>query len=45
LAAPGIYDQLLGAVLNKSNLGAMQRYEDHYGQYYHRKYYGRYGAA
>jgi len=45
LAAPGIYDQLLGAVLNKSNLGAMQRYEDHYGQYYDRKYYGRYGAA
>jgi polysaccharide biosynthesis transport protein len=45
LAAPGIYDQLLGAVLNKSNLGAMQRYEDHYAHYYGRKYYGRYGSA
>ena len=44
-AAPEIFDQLLGAVLNKSNLGAMQRYEDHYGHYYGRNYYGRYGSA
>jgi succinoglycan biosynthesis transport protein ExoP len=44
-AAPEIFDQLLGAVLNKSNLGVMQRYEDHYGHYYGRNYYGRYGSA
>ena len=45
LAAPGIYDKLLGAVLNKSNLKQMQRYEDYGGQYYHKKYYGRYGYS
>lgn len=45
LAAPEIYDRLLGAVLNKSDLGVMQRYENYYGHYYHRKYYGRYGYA
>ena len=44
-AAPEIFDQLLGAVLNKSNLAAMQRYEDHYGHYHGRKYYGQYGGS
>lgn len=45
LSAPSIYDRLLGVVLNKSNLNVMQRYEGHYGNYYHRKYYGSYGSS
>jgi polysaccharide biosynthesis transport protein len=45
LAAPGIYDQLLGAVLNKSNVRLMRKYEDYYAHYYRRKYYGRYGSS
>lgn len=45
LAAPEICEHLLGAVLNKSVLGVMRRYEDHYGHYYNQKYYGRYGYS
>jgi succinoglycan biosynthesis transport protein ExoP len=44
-AAPEIYDNLLGVVLNKANVNVMQRYEDYYGHYYHRKYYGAYGYS
>jgi succinoglycan biosynthesis transport protein ExoP len=45
LAAPAICNQLLGAVLNKSNLGVMRRYQEYYSHYYDRKYYGRYGYS
>jgi polysaccharide biosynthesis transport protein len=45
LAAPELYDRLLGAVLNKSNFSVMQRYEGYDGGYYNQKYYGRYGYS
>ena len=41
-AAPEIYDRLLGAVLNKSNLAVMQRYENYKGYHYEGSYYGSY---
>ena len=44
-AAPELYDRLLGVVLNKANLKVFERYEYHYGSYYHKTYYGRYGNA
>jgi polysaccharide biosynthesis transport protein len=45
LNAPEIYDQLLGVVLNKADIRVMGRYEDYYGGYYSKKYYGRYGYS
>jgi len=45
LAAPELYERLLGAVLNKSNFNVMQRYEGYDGGYYNQKYYGRYGYS
>lgn len=41
--APGIYDRLLGAVLNKADTAVLSRYEGYHGNYYHNKYYARYG--
>jgi succinoglycan biosynthesis transport protein ExoP len=43
LAAPELYDRLLGIVLNKADIGVMRRYEDYSGSYYRTKYYGQYG--
>lgn len=45
LAAPELYDRLLGAVLNKADFSVIQRYEEYYGRYYNKKYYGRYGYS
>ncbi|WP_167559009.1 polysaccharide biosynthesis tyrosine autokinase [Bradyrhizobium canariense] len=45
LAAPELYDLLLGVVLNKADIRVMGRYEDYYGSYYDKKYYGRYGYS
>ena len=45
LNVPEIYDLLLGAVLNKADVRVMGRYEDYYGGYYAKKYYGRYGYS
>jgi succinoglycan biosynthesis transport protein ExoP len=42
-SAPEIFDSLLGVVLNKANTRVLGRYEDHYGNYYNKKYYARYG--
>jgi polysaccharide biosynthesis transport protein len=45
LGAPGLGDLLLGVVLNKADIRVMGRYEDYYGSYYNKKYYGRYGYS
>jgi succinoglycan biosynthesis transport protein ExoP len=45
LNAPEVYDLLLGAVLNKADVRVMGRYEDYYGGYYAKQYYGRYGYS
>jgi polysaccharide biosynthesis transport protein len=41
-AARGVYDNLLGVVLNKVNLKALSHYEGH-GNYYYNRHYARYG--
>jgi hypothetical protein len=38
-----VHDNLLGAVLNKTNMKALQRYDSHRDGYYENKYYKRYG--
>jgi succinoglycan biosynthesis transport protein ExoP len=43
--ARGVYDNLLGVVLNKVNFRGLGRYEAHGGDYYHKRYYARYGYA
>ena len=40
--ARGVYDNLIGVVLNKVNLKAHRRYERH-SEYYYNRYYARYG--
>jgi succinoglycan biosynthesis transport protein ExoP len=42
-SAQGVYDNLLGVVLNKANLNILSRYETHRGDYYYNRYYTRYG--
>ncbi len=42
--APGIYDRLLGVVLNKADTNILGRYEGYHGNYYYNKYYARYGV-
>jgi succinoglycan biosynthesis transport protein ExoP len=44
-AAPELHDLLLGVVLNKADIRVMGRYEEYYGSYYNKKYYGRYGYS
>jgi polysaccharide biosynthesis transport protein len=41
--APGVYDNLLGVVLNKADLNLVGRYESHRRQYYDHRHYSRYG--
>jgi succinoglycan biosynthesis transport protein ExoP len=41
-SAPGVYDKLLGIVLNKTDLKRLGRYEGHSDYYYH-GYYAHYG--
>jgi Mrp family chromosome partitioning ATPase len=41
--APGVYEALLGTVLNKANMEFMSRYEMHRGKYYYNKHFARYG--
>src|SRR6266849_2731063 len=41
--APGVYDNLLGVVLNKADLNLVGRYESHRRQYYDNHHYSRYG--
>jgi polysaccharide biosynthesis transport protein len=41
--ASGVYDNLLGVVLNKTDLNMLRRHESHRRDYYFNRYYGRYG--
>lgn len=41
--ASGVYDRLLGVVLNKADTNILGRYEGYHGNYYYNKYYARYG--
>src|SRR5215469_6964278 len=41
--APGVYEALLGVILNKANMEFMSRYEMHRGKYYYNKHFARYG--
>jgi succinoglycan biosynthesis transport protein ExoP len=41
--ANGVYENLLGVVLNKADMSRLGRYESHRGNYYHNRYYARYG--
>jgi succinoglycan biosynthesis transport protein ExoP len=41
--APGIYDKLLGVVLNKVDMNIFGRYASHREDYYYNKHYTRYG--
>ncbi|MDQ2082042.1 polysaccharide biosynthesis tyrosine autokinase [Xanthobacteraceae bacterium Astr-EGSB] len=41
--ARGVYERLLGVVLNKADTREIGRYEHYHGHYYYRKHYARYG--
>jgi succinoglycan biosynthesis transport protein ExoP len=41
--ARGVYENLLGVVLNKADMNSFWRYQDHRGSYYYNRYYARYG--
>jgi polysaccharide biosynthesis transport protein len=41
--ARSVHENLLGVVLNKVDLAALGRYESYRGNYYHNRYYARYG--
>jgi succinoglycan biosynthesis transport protein ExoP len=43
--APGIHDNLLGVVLNKTNMNALGRYQHSYGNYYYNQDYAQYGYS
>jgi succinoglycan biosynthesis transport protein ExoP len=39
----GVFENLLGVVLNKADITMLSRYEGYRGHYYYNKYYSRYG--
>jgi succinoglycan biosynthesis transport protein ExoP len=41
--APVVSEKLMGAILNKADLGRLNRYDTHRRGYYYNRYYGRYG--
>ncbi len=41
--APAVHEKLLGAVLNKTDMLALGRYDAHRNMYYNNRYYTRYG--
>jgi polysaccharide biosynthesis transport protein len=41
--APNVYETLIGAVLNKTDMRAMKRYDNYHNDYYNNEYYTRYG--
>ena len=41
--ARGVYENLLGVVLNKTDMNSFWRYQNHRGNYYYNRYYARYG--
>jgi polysaccharide biosynthesis transport protein len=42
-SSPRIYDALIGAILNKTDMAAMKLYDSRRATLYHNKYYSRYG--
>jgi polysaccharide biosynthesis transport protein len=42
-SAPGVYQCLLGTILNKANMEFMGRYDVHRTKYYYNKHFARYG--
>jgi len=42
-SSPGIYDALVGAILNKTDMAAMKLYDSHRATLYYNKHYARYG--
>ena len=42
-AAPNVYEALVGTVLNKTDMTAMNRYDNYHGDYYKNEHYTRYG--
>jgi succinoglycan biosynthesis transport protein ExoP len=45
ITAKGVYESLLGVVLNKAVVTKLGRYEQYRGNYYHKRYYARYGYS
>jgi succinoglycan biosynthesis transport protein ExoP len=43
--ARGIYENLLGTVMNKTDINLLQRYSSYFSTYYGNKYFKRYGYA
>lgn len=43
--APNVYEELIGAVLNKTDMKALKRYNGYHNDYYNNKHYSRYGYA
>src|ERR1700730_4783463 len=43
--APNVYETLIGAVLNKTDMRAMKRYDNYHNDYYNNEYYTRYGQV
>ena len=41
-SARGVYDKTLGAILNKTDMNTLQRYEGYRGSYYYHPSYSRY---
>jgi succinoglycan biosynthesis transport protein ExoP len=41
--APGVYENLVGVVLNKVDMNLFGRYASHRENYYYNKHYARYG--
>jgi Mrp family chromosome partitioning ATPase len=43
--APNVHDAVIGAVLNKTDMNQISRYDTHRGGLYKNKYYARYGYS
>jgi Mrp family chromosome partitioning ATPase len=41
--APSVHAALIGAVLNKTNMQAIRRYDNYHNDYYSNKHFARYG--
>jgi succinoglycan biosynthesis transport protein ExoP len=43
--APNVYENMIGTVLNKTDMSAMKRYDNYHNDYYNNEHYTRYGQA
>jgi Mrp family chromosome partitioning ATPase len=43
--APNLHEALVGAVLNKTDMHAIRRYDNYHSDYYNNKHFSRYGDA